>query len=91
MSELERAQAWATFMNKLRELRYDDAYREELAAAYEKYLAALKKDGFSIDDRVIILTEKGAIVLFNSAIPQMIRLDEQFVRLLRRVWGGINA
>jgi len=91
MSELDRKQAWDGFLSLLREMRFDDSYKATLAAAYERYLAALKKDGFPIDDKIVILTAKGVVVIVNSEIPRLLRENDEILTVLRRVWGGIST
>jgi len=90
MSELDRKKAWDDFIALLRQYRFDDEYREYLAAAYEHYLASLKRDGFSTEDTMVILTREGPVIIKNSDIPQKLRQDPRFLDLIRHIWGEVK-
>ncbi|RSN78422.1 hypothetical protein [Candidatus Methanodesulfokora washburnensis] len=90
MSELDRKKAWDDLIIKLRELRYDDGYREELAAAIEHYLAALKADGFPMDT-MVIMSKDHVYVINIIDLPSLVRKDLNVINYLRRIWGGIST
>jgi hypothetical protein len=91
MSELDRKRAWDDLVNKLRELRYDDQYKEELAGAIEHYVACLKKDGFPMDNIVIWAGENKFYIISIVDLPSLIKTNLNVLNHLRRVWGGIST
>ena len=91
MSELDRAKAWNDLVNKLRELRYDDNYKEELAGCIEHYLAALKADGFPMDQMIILGPGGKVYIVSITELPALVRKDLNILNYLRRMWGGVQV